>query len=179
MIRRPPRSTLFPYTTLFRSIAQPAGPGLPDLVQHGAGDEERGRNVDGLAASDGARARHAGGRRPSDGGRDEHRAHARLAAAEGPDGVPLEPLGRTEGRRRTYFLRRRPPLSFPARPSANSCTVTSSVILRRRRPSGRSMVTACPTFPPSSALPSGEAIDTGSSPAPSSLPSMNSPSVSA
>src|SRR2546430_8544518 len=24
MIRRPPRSTLFPYTTLFRSIAQPA-----------------------------------------------------------------------------------------------------------------------------------------------------------
>src|SRR2546430_13097929 len=27
MIRRPPRSTLFPYTTLFRS---PAGPGRPD-----------------------------------------------------------------------------------------------------------------------------------------------------
>src|SRR3712207_7908604 len=25
MIRRPPRSTLFPYTTLFRSIALPAG----------------------------------------------------------------------------------------------------------------------------------------------------------
>src|SRR2546429_5044088 len=30
MIRRPPRSTLFPYTTLFRSHAEPAGrhPGL-------------------------------------------------------------------------------------------------------------------------------------------------------
>src|SRR3712207_7971105 len=26
MIRRPPRSTLFPYTTLFRSVCQPRGP---------------------------------------------------------------------------------------------------------------------------------------------------------
>src|SRR2546429_4187592 len=26
MIRRPPRSTLFPYTTLFRSTVRPAGP---------------------------------------------------------------------------------------------------------------------------------------------------------
>src|SRR5438477_9062149 len=26
MIRRPPRSTLFPYTTLFRSVVFPAGP---------------------------------------------------------------------------------------------------------------------------------------------------------
>src|SRR5690349_22199266 len=30
MIRRPPRSTLFPYTTLFRSqVRSPAGPALP------------------------------------------------------------------------------------------------------------------------------------------------------
>src|SRR3712207_8212828 len=29
MIRRPPRSTLFPYTTLFRSDEGPAGPLLP------------------------------------------------------------------------------------------------------------------------------------------------------
>src|SRR2546429_6926398 len=29
MIRRPPRSTLFPYTTLFRSIASLRGPWLP------------------------------------------------------------------------------------------------------------------------------------------------------
>src|SRR3712207_8915297 len=28
MIRRPPRSTLFPYTTLFRSSGSPAGPRL-------------------------------------------------------------------------------------------------------------------------------------------------------
>src|SRR5256885_10986854 len=36
MIRRPPRSTLFPYTTLFRST--PAVPGEPDP----AGRDERG-----------------------------------------------------------------------------------------------------------------------------------------
>src|SRR2546430_9740396 len=30
MIRRPPRSTLFPYTTLFRSDRLPAGAGLGD-----------------------------------------------------------------------------------------------------------------------------------------------------
>src|SRR2546422_1191579 len=42
MIRRPPRSTLFPYTTLFRSRSGPAAPGaaarggpLPALVAHG------------------------------------------------------------------------------------------------------------------------------------------------
>src|SRR2546425_8993316 len=29
MIRRPPRSTLFPYTTLFRSLGQHAGTGRP------------------------------------------------------------------------------------------------------------------------------------------------------
>src|SRR5256885_7522483 len=32
MIRRPPRSTLFPYTTLFRSLLEPAGPGAERLV---------------------------------------------------------------------------------------------------------------------------------------------------
>src|SRR2546422_8396213 len=43
MIRRPPRSTLFPYTTLFRSApaghgvegAHARGQGLRDLAQHG------------------------------------------------------------------------------------------------------------------------------------------------
>src|SRR3712207_7599802 len=29
MIRRPPRSTLFPYTTLFRSLAAEPAPGVP------------------------------------------------------------------------------------------------------------------------------------------------------
>src|SRR2546426_11861310 len=32
MIRRPPRSTLFPYTTLFRSV--PERPGEPSLIDH-------------------------------------------------------------------------------------------------------------------------------------------------
>src|SRR5258708_30334664 len=57
MIRRPPRSTLFPYTTLFRSRAQPLGLDLPALgdiagdlgktpqlarfVAHGRDDEDR------------------------------------------------------------------------------------------------------------------------------------------
>src|SRR3712207_9060778 len=45
MIRRPPRSTLFPYTTLFRSTARPGcrllrdGPGRLDVVDRG--DESR------------------------------------------------------------------------------------------------------------------------------------------
>src|SRR5947199_4525200 len=34
MLRRPPRSTLFPYTTLFRSMVAP--PGLVNSQQHGA-----------------------------------------------------------------------------------------------------------------------------------------------
>src|SRR3712207_9583862 len=33
MIRRPPRSTLFPYTTLFRSIATPHGVGVVMVVK--------------------------------------------------------------------------------------------------------------------------------------------------
>src|SRR3712207_7350156 len=41
MIRRPPRSTLFPYTTLFRSPAKPGAelrlaPEAPDLLDEGA-----------------------------------------------------------------------------------------------------------------------------------------------
>src|SRR5690606_19355043 len=32
MIRRPPRSTLFPYTTLFRSYTQPVNIGNPDEI---------------------------------------------------------------------------------------------------------------------------------------------------
>src|SRR2546422_2785185 len=38
MIRRPPRSTLFPYTTLFRSLAEPVG---ARRAGHGVGGERR------------------------------------------------------------------------------------------------------------------------------------------
>src|SRR2546422_10948500 len=48
MIRRPPRSTLFPYTTLFRSPRQSAG---PDAVHLGHRRDDRcGPNLPGLAA---------------------------------------------------------------------------------------------------------------------------------
>src|SRR2546427_1602450 len=35
MIRRPPRSTLFPYTTLFRSLEHPSDDPLGDLLEQG------------------------------------------------------------------------------------------------------------------------------------------------
>src|SRR3712207_8927747 len=40
MIRRPPRSTLFPYTTLFRSMGYPTK-GVEKLVARGLGIRER------------------------------------------------------------------------------------------------------------------------------------------
>src|SRR5258707_3832763 len=49
MIRRPPRSTLFPYTTLFRSRALPGGePGLP-AAGAGPARERYGCGFDGAA----------------------------------------------------------------------------------------------------------------------------------
>src|SRR5258708_26098969 len=48
MIRRPPRSTLFPYTTLFRSQDVELGrfQRLHDVFQLGLGRREAGRDVD-------------------------------------------------------------------------------------------------------------------------------------
>src|SRR3712207_7772769 len=63
MIRRPPRSTLFPYTTLFRSGAG------------GAGDPARGR-AQLAAAPDAARRRPPGGGRSAGDG-DDRRPTAR------------------------------------------------------------------------------------------------------
>src|SRR2546426_7317843 len=55
MIRRPPRSTLFPYTTLFRSLAQLRHPG-----RHVRGAQRRIDLLDDLAARflEGAGPRH-------------------------------------------------------------------------------------------------------------------------
>src|SRR3712207_8176408 len=54
MIRRPPRSTLFPYTTLFRSACSPAAsrPGLslprrPVRLRHGGGRADSPRAASG------------------------------------------------------------------------------------------------------------------------------------
>src|SRR3712207_7102513 len=56
MIRRPPKSTLFPYTTLFRSVGQPAGRRGPDPGDVRAGVPLAGGllpgHVRGLAAPD-------------------------------------------------------------------------------------------------------------------------------
>src|SRR5258707_2978089 len=54
MIRRPPRSTLFPYTTLFRSL-QRVLDGADDLV------ERIGQGFQHLVGRDGEAARHAFG----------------------------------------------------------------------------------------------------------------------
>src|SRR5256886_17533850 len=60
MIRRPPRSTLFPYTTLFRSVE--GGADLVErerLVQHGGGGEAVAAFLDGVIP-----ARHEDDREP-------------------------------------------------------------------------------------------------------------------
>src|SRR2546430_7281205 len=43
MIRRPPRSTLFPYTTLFRSARRPCHRDDARAVEHGPGRQPDGR----------------------------------------------------------------------------------------------------------------------------------------
>src|SRR3712207_7703075 len=43
MIRRPPRSTLFPYTTLFRSLASPR---FEALRHRDSGDEQRDHRIE-------------------------------------------------------------------------------------------------------------------------------------
>src|SRR3712207_7265973 len=59
MIRRPPRSTLFPYTTLFRSLLpQEAGEVRGRLGQAGAGRLAVGEAGDAGGAADAAARRH-------------------------------------------------------------------------------------------------------------------------
>src|SRR3712207_7880648 len=55
MIRRPPRSTLFPYTTLFRSGEEAAAVPHPDLehVEEVAGDELPPDDIRAVALADG------------------------------------------------------------------------------------------------------------------------------
>src|SRR2546429_1447155 len=63
MIRRPPRSTLFPYTTLFRSRAAYHARGVPRLrtLHHAGGTERRARSP--RYGGTGDEGRRAGGRR--------------------------------------------------------------------------------------------------------------------
>src|SRR3712207_8444267 len=66
MIRRPPRSTLFPYTTLFRS-GRPRGRGGPARTRrkHGPLLRARRRPPARLARGRGPRRRDGGSRRPA------------------------------------------------------------------------------------------------------------------
>src|SRR3712207_6849537 len=78
MIRRPPRSTLFPYTTLFRSLV--AGLGQPrrqlgelgvavgDRLHGSAGDRDAGQGASGLVVV----PRHRDQRRPGFTRSEEH-----------------------------------------------------------------------------------------------------------
>src|SRR3712207_8751779 len=71
MIRRPPRSTLFPYTTLFRSVVGEQALGLFELAEHG-----------GLLRGDRARALFEVGRgRVGVGEKAAHRVERALALA--------------------------------------------------------------------------------------------------
>src|SRR3712207_7838541 len=56
MIRRPPRSTLFPYTTLFRScVVDPAAGGGRPAHRDGGGARDRGGRQRALAVGGGVR----------------------------------------------------------------------------------------------------------------------------
>src|SRR5256885_12874642 len=68
MIRRPPRSTLFPYTTLFRSVQLLGDLAVGQAIGHQAQDLAFARAQRGLGA---AALRRGGGRAPPPGGRSE------------------------------------------------------------------------------------------------------------
>src|SRR2546422_7783180 len=78
MIRRPPRSTLFPYTTLFRADARDT-----ELRDFAGLSRPSARDAVAAASPLGARAARApGGGRPPGAARDQHRAlGSRRAAA--------------------------------------------------------------------------------------------------
>src|SRR3989441_12788603 len=107
MIRRPPRSTLFPYTTLFRSPRTRGGRG--DSVRHVLGEGLRGVGA-GAVRRGGVAARRTGrgGARPGAGaaparGRGGHRVRRplRLRAARVRRGDPARPpFGRAPPRLR-------------------------------------------------------------------------------
>src|SRR6266511_4180371 len=105
MIRRPPRSTLFPYTTLFRSLAPPPRAGAPWRRRHPL----RGQALDARGPL-WARGRvEEGGARGVRGGEPArgNAAHRREAGAErAPARLPVEGGCRPRARRAPRVRRR-------------------------------------------------------------------------
>src|SRR3989442_15397294 len=106
MIRRPPRSTLFPYTTLFRSLDQPDGLELL-VAEHAVHDDRRA-----------GRERHRGAAEAGEvdgyelavlGPHHELLAGDRMHRATnfGPTGCARWPGRRRDGRWRRFRRRRR------------------------------------------------------------------------
>src|SRR3712207_4299226 len=88
MIRRPPRSTLFPYTTLFRS-EDPFEAGGPII---GAVGDDLGAGVDGLADPDPAAVVHRDPARPAGGsqeGVEDRPVRDRIRAVPHRLGLPV------------------------------------------------------------------------------------------
>src|SRR3712207_9362934 len=90
MIRRPPRSTLFPYTTLFRSLPR-ARRGLVEVGPVGREGEGHGRRQ----LRDGARGRALA---DAEAGDEEGDAHGRARRGPGRAGVDLPRLDRKSTR---------------------------------------------------------------------------------
>src|SRR3712207_7115078 len=97
MIRRPPRSTLFPYTTLFRSAPLP-GAGLDVAVGHDEPAGHRPQRVDGrLAVLDGLQVV-----RPVDGRRHADRKSTRLNSSHANISYAVFCLKK---KKNTYYIR--------------------------------------------------------------------------
>src|SRR5947208_13404486 len=124
MMRRPPRSTLFPYTTLFRSRGARAVTDSPGGVSHGARHRRGGRETARVpragAAARGEYHRVEGQRRRDRADRDRHERRAReVARAARQPGVTPSPrvvvLAAPSGGGKTTIareLRTRAPDSF-------------------------------------------------------------------
>src|SRR2546426_11572286 len=100
MIRRPPRSTLFPYTTLFRSaLAEIVG--RPGIRENRALDRRDGGHVSRLGGTDPAGGGHGGpplspGPRPADRTPAPPREGQRVGASPPPQ-PPAPPAGGRSG----------------------------------------------------------------------------------
>src|SRR3712207_9232529 len=100
MIRRPPRSTLFPYTTLFRSRAGAVGdPGAAEEAGGARGDRRIQRAVERAGGGAGA----AGVRVREDGG-DDGREHGGEAAGAYTGGARDRKSHTSELQSRQYLV---------------------------------------------------------------------------